>query len=543
MGIFNRNTRGGVTIDITTNAKQAASDVDELNTKYKELVEELNKGVQLQALAKSLDDAYKAGKKVITALGQIDKRTKEGKAFHELSTEDQIRVAGIYKETKDAIAEVYGAMLETIQAAEDLSKANDDLVKSTDTVNESMDELNTTATKTKDTVDKLATSTDNLNKKTDQNAEANKAVSEELPLVTRAMHLLIKNNEKLDAQQRDLRFTNSLYEGMFQSMRKIINSTKILSGAVGLLSSAFGFIIDMIFLPLLPIAVSLAEFLFGVGDAINTVLEFITGINPGIAQLISFITLATGAALLFLGGQFISGVPGISLLFEGVLKSVKDVYNNIKDLYINGVPTPDSSKKPPEKAKTPSKASTALAKVLPAATTVGAAGAGLAIGTGIVSAMQLTGAVDVLSDVGSATGIQNLMHNKALDFIPGIKQFKTTIEGAGDLTNLIQESVLGYFFPDFDVRLATTKNVVDRALKEGMYSPQVEAYLNSEFGEGAFHYAMGDESLGFERGWYNSMGDKVTSYSSAQSSSITYNNNYNNSVSNAGFNLFNIAGL
>ena len=153
MGIFNRNTRGGVTIDITTNAKQAAADVDELNTKYKELAEELNKGVQLQALAKSLDDAYKAGKNVITALGQIDKRTKEGKAFHELSTEDQIRVAGIYKETKDAIAEVYGAMLETIQAAENLSKANNEVAKSTDTVNESMDELNTTATKTKDTVD------------------------------------------------------------------------------------------------------------------------------------------------------------------------------------------------------------------------------------------------------------------------------------------------------------------------------------------------------------------------------------------------------
>ena len=530
MALFGGRGRGGLSIEVRTNAKNAAEDVDELNTKYKELIKELDRGVELQALAKSLDDAYKAGKNVITALGQIDKRTKEGKAFHALSSEEQVRIAGIYKETKDAVAEVYGAMLESIQASEDLAKANEEVANTADKVAES------TANAAKEV--------QNYKEQTDGAVKSAEEASEELPLVARAINLLIKNNEKLDAQQRDLRFTNSLYEGMFQSMRKIINSTKILSGAVNLLSSAFGYIIDMIFLPLLPVAVSLAEFLFGVGDAINNVLDFISGMNPELAQLISFITLATGAALLFLGGQFVSGVPGLTLLLEGVLTTISAIKNGIKDVLINGIPEPTTTaSKTPDKSKPTSKTPSKLGGLAPAAATAGWSAAGAAIGTAIVSGMQLTGMVDVESNIGKALGLHDIVHSDILKLIPGMRNYSNILEGAGDLTNFIQESVLGYFAPDFDVRLATTKNVVDRALSEGLYSPAVEEYLNREFGEGALHYESGDALLGKEGGWFTNMGDKVTSYSSAQSSVTNYNNSYVNSVSSAAFNLFHIAGL
>jgi len=532
---------------IESNSKKVTKDLEEVS----EFIDKVNKQdiTVYKNLAKDLDELYKSGKKVLTQQGELNKRFKVNKAIMGMSPDEIQLVLKSFKEIGGSSEEITKILIKLAnyipkaeEAIEHLGEAYWKEAVSTEHANEINERFQEIIESTKEKVDELTESTENLAEQTKEVSKSTEEVARELTLVEKVSNLLIKNNDKLDAQQRDLRFTNSLYEGMFQSMRKIINSTKILSGAVNLLSSAFGYIIDMIFLPLLPIAVSLAEFLFGVGDAINTVLDFITGINPGIAQLISFITLATGAALLFLGGQFISGTPGITLLFGGALNAIKDTYNTLKENAKYG----DSQKGWGHmSSKTPegTKGQRALAKALPAAATVGAAGAGLAIGTGIVSAMQLTGAVDVLSSVGSATGIQNIMHNKALDFIPGVKQFKTTLEGAGDITNFLQESVLGYFAPDFNVRLATTKNVVDRALKEGMYSPQVEAYLNSEFGEGTFHYAMGDESLGFERGWYNSMGDKVTSYSSAQSSSITYNNNYNNTVSNAGFNLFNIAGL
>jgi len=527
MALFGGRGRGGLNIEVRTNAKDAAEDIGELSDNYKELIKELDRGVELQALAKSLDDAYKAGKNVITALGQIDKRTKEGKAFHELSNEEQVRIAGIYKETKDSVAEVYGAMLESIQASEDLAKANEEVAN--------------TAEKVAESTANAAKEVQNYKEKTEESKET---TSDYATFIDKFSSIVVKNSQKLNAEQRELRFTNALYEGMFHSLKKIINSTKILNGAVGLLSSAFGYIIDMIFLPLLPIAVALAEFLFGVGDAIHTVLDFISGINPVAAQLISLITLATGAMLLFLGGSFVSGVPGLTLLLEGVLNTIAAIKNGIKDVLINGIPeTTPTATKTPDKSKPTSKTPSKLGGLAPAAATAGWAAAGAAIGTAIVSGMQLTGMVDVESDIGKALGLHDIVHSDILKLIPGMRNYSNILEGAGDITNFVQESVLGYFFPDFDVRLATTKNVVDRALSEGLYSPAVEEYLNREFGEGALHYESGDALLGKESGWFTDMGDKVTSYSSAQSSVTNYNNNYVNSVASAAFNLFHIAGL
>lgn len=95
------------------------------------------------------------------------------------------------------------------------------------------------------------------------------------------------------------------------AIKKLTSESKIFNSLWGLIGKAFGFILDMIILPLAPFIMWIAEGMFAVGEGIYKVMSGAMEANPWLAGLLSIMTLLTGAAIAVGLVKLVAGFFGI----------------------------------------------------------------------------------------------------------------------------------------------------------------------------------------------------------------------------------------
>jgi len=121
---------------------------------------------------------------------------------------------------------------------------------------------------------------------------------------------------------RTMKWNLGLLLMMTNAFKKLIGNTQVVSAVFAAMGSAFGFIFDMIFLPLLPILMEVVKWLYGVGKGINTIMKYVGPLAP-VLSLVLIGLLAIGSAAVLGGiGNAILGILGIGVAAEGATAAV-----------------------------------------------------------------------------------------------------------------------------------------------------------------------------------------------------------------------------
>lgn len=100
------------------------------------------------------------------------------------------------------------------------------------------------------------------------------------------------------------------------AIKKIAGQTQVFSKMWEILGSAFGFIIDMVIMPMIPFVIWLVTGLYNVGKAIKDINDKASDVHPVLGALVSLFEILVGAAIV--DGIF-SLVTGSSLLGSSLL--------------------------------------------------------------------------------------------------------------------------------------------------------------------------------------------------------------------------------
>lgn len=301
---------------------------------------------------------------------------------------------------------------------------------------------------------------------------------------------------------RSFKFYLGLTMMFYNLTKKILGNTQVLSKAWNMVGSAFGFILDMVFLPLLPIIMTIVKALFWVGQRIHDIMVAAHNLHPWLDKIFSLFLLITGALII----SKLTGIGTIFLEWSSLL-GVAGVAGKLEILYgLLGL--------------------------------VGNLLANIAVGTGIgllvLAFLDLIGVTDWFSDVA-----RNLRKEWGLNFddlIMGANLFGDALNYIGDLYNDTIGALTGS-------KILTLK-ARNELLSEGTFSkdfldelhinnPNIEYYNPDNFGTKAGYYDTG--------GGMPSADNRITSYS--QVSTYQTNNNTNIPSKSASIDLNRTAGL
>ena len=86
---------------------------------------------------------------------------------------------------------------------------------------------------------------------------------------------LLATKEAMMKKIRTFKFYLGLLMMGWNLAKKVLGNTQIMSKGLGLLNTAFGFILDMIFLPLLPLLIAIVKAMFWLGETIHGVMNWL----------------------------------------------------------------------------------------------------------------------------------------------------------------------------------------------------------------------------------------------------------------------------
>jgi len=367
----------------------------------------------------------------------------------------------------------------------------------------------------------------------------------------------LKYTTDLISKNRKLSITQSLFDGIRGAFGKMIGYTKIMSSSIGLVKSSFGFIIDMIFLPLLPLVLAIAEGFFMVGDAIGNTLEWIGSINPLFAQLISLGGLLAIAFGMFLTGKLLTDLLGVKNILSAIVNLLGD------EKLATATKTTTST----AETATTSSILSRLGGVITLAEFVIGGVAGWFAGMSIVKIMEDLGISQALSTIGEVLNIHNVAHSGAgynifESGVPDALKFLKNLPGGQVLDVADKIHFMGEFInssidvwnsllPDWSISAKPlTATGIEKTLQEGRYSSELQSVLDTKFGKDTFMFLDAGNPFGLDEGYYlvingQPIGGAQKSMSSmvSSTSNVNYTTNYQNTNGNGAFNLFNVAGL
>jgi len=633
-----RKSGGGVTVPVKADTKDATKGLKNLRKEAEETTKSIDKiNTNLVETVTKLQKAYEKGQRVITKSGTISKTylrsanvssqedyralaitamamgvdenvvnalTKSGLKYQETILETEAIEKTITEERKKRSAQ-------DVKAEQGKQKAIQETIKVREEERRETDKIRYQNKEQYDENKRIANQQERDNRKREKEEakkakEAQKAAEAEakrfpldrkLDQVTldlaastnkykQGLGVVLDTTVKVISKNRKLSFTQELFTGITGALGRMIGYTKIMSSSIGLVSSAFGFLIDMIFLPLLPIVLAIAEGLFMLGEVANSFLEFIQGIpiiGETFAVILSFAGLLAIAFGMFLTGALLADVLGVAGGFKKIYDILKDIsiMEGISSILSmlgfgggKGDKTPDGGegggggyystgggkdKNKTKKPKKPSKVGGVLGKlksVIPAAAgVVGSLATDIALplaaGVGIVTAMNQLGVGQALSDFGESSGIQYNLRATSKDWNVAEHMYGAVGDLINVSTGFVTDTVNSVFGLSLEKFAAATPNMVEEALREGKYNQAVINAINQKLGENTIGY-MGEEyadSIGKEAGYYllnkrgEAYGERMTSYSNVLSNTANYNTYYQQTNGNGAFNLQNTAGL
>lgn len=298
-------------------------------------------------------------------------------------------------------------------------------------------------------------------------------------------------NASREAMYRKIR-TFKFYLGLVMMLvnfgKKILGNTQILGKAVGLLGSAFGFIIDMVFLPFIPIIIEVVKWLFGVGNMVKKALQWLAGIHPWLDKIASGFIIIVGILTM----SWMTGVVGflntVLTLLSGTA-GVAGVLATIKGLLIGFAAW--------------------IAPYL-----VGSA-LGLGLAAIVIYLLEISGILDMISDASSWWRDE---HKETVDsIIANNDLLANSLNLVADIYNATIGNITG--------NKILTGEVRDDILSGGMYSeellhqlqtrdPTIEYYNQSQWNEAGYY--RGNPAAG---------GTRITDYSQVSTYNYTTNNN------------------
>lgn len=301
---------------------------------------------------------------------------------------------------------------------------------------------------------------------------------------------------------RSFKFYLGLTMMFYNLTKKIIGNTQILSKAWNMVGSSLGFILDVIFLPLLPIIMEIVKGLFWVGKTIHNVMVALHNAHPWLDKIFSLFLLITGAAI-------ISQLTGLSTIFLewSSLLGITGVAGKLEALYgLLGL------------------VGNLLASI----------GLGVGLGALALAFLDLIGLTDMFSDAA-----RNVRKELGLNFdelIMGANLFGDALNYIGDLYNDTIGALAGS-------KILTLK-ARNELLSEGTFSKDFLDELHINNPNIAYYNA---DNFGTKAGYYDTRGqmpseeNRITSYS--QVSTYQTNNNTNIPSKSAGIDLNRTAGL
>lgn len=506
--------------ELVNSAKEATKEIQKETESISDFVKNLNKFYEEQDKARAQREAEKQA--------QLDeqKRYEEYKKKHD---EFLASIEENYKRFKEQVSQSKEEEKAEAEATEETEQAHtdaSDAVKQHRTELELFDEY----------INKLISSDDKFNK---------------------VIGHTLKYTADLISKNRKLSITQSLFDGIRGAFGKMIGYTKIMSSSIGLVKSSFGFIIDMIFLPLLPLVLAIAEGFFMVGDAIGNTLEWIGSINPLFAQLISLGGLLAIAFGMFLTGKLLTDLLGV----KNILSTIVNLLGDEK------LATATKTTTSTAETATTSSILSKLGGVITLAEFVIGGVAGWFAGMSIVKIMEDLGISQALSNIGEVLNIHNVAHSGAgynifEAGVPDSLKFMKNLPGGQVLDVADKIHFMGEFMnwsidiwnsllPDWSISAKPlTATGIEKTLQEGKYSSELQSVLDTKFGKDTFMFLDAGNPFGLDEGYYlvingQPIGGAQKSMSSmvSSTSNVNYTTNYQNTNGNGAFNLFNVAGL